>query len=66
MSQIGETNYNVLLTESEAAKILNLSVRTLQAWRTRRVGPIFIKISDRCVRYKATDLERWINARVSS
>ncbi|MEP3014366.1 helix-turn-helix domain-containing protein [Roseibium polysiphoniae] len=50
-----------LLTEVQAAEALNLSVRTLQAWRVRGSGPNFVKLS-RAVRYRVTDLDDWLNA----
>jgi hypothetical protein len=50
-----------LLTEKEAATLLNVTSSCLQAWRYRGDGPPFIKISARCVRYKWTDLQEWID-----
>ena len=37
--------------EMQAAIFLGISVRTLQAWRVRGVGPSYTKIG-RCVRYQ--------------
>ena len=50
-----------LLKEDEAADLLNLSVRTLQAWRVRTAGPPFIQVG-RAVRYRRRDLIAWIDA----
>lgn len=50
-----------LLTEVEAAQFLNISIRTLQAWRTRGGGPLFIRLG-RAVRYRQSALEAWLNA----
>jgi hypothetical protein len=41
---------DVCCTELEAARLLGLSPRTLQSWRTRGTGPRFCKIG-RAVRY---------------
>ena len=41
-----------LLTEFPAAEVLNLSIRTLQAWRLRGGGPLFVRLSGRAVRYR--------------
>jgi hypothetical protein len=49
----------ILLTEQEAANILALQVKTLQAWRVRGGGPKFVKLG-RCVRYLQTDLEQYL------
>lgn len=53
----------LLIDEKEAGKLLGFSPRTLQAWRVRGGGPPFIKVSDRCIRYREEDLYRWIEER---
>ncbi len=50
-----------LLTEQQVADILNLSARTLQAWRLSGRGPTFTRISG-VVRYPENDLRAFINA----
>lgn len=51
-----------LLTTAEAATHLSLSPRTLEAWRSKLVGPPFIKLPDsQTVRYRAADLEKWVD-----
>ncbi len=52
-----------LLTEIQAAEVLNLSIRTLQAWRVRGGGPRFVRLSGRAVRYRNADLAAYIEAR---
>ena len=52
-----------LLTEVQAAEVLNLSIRTLQAWRVRGGGPRFVRLSGRAVRYRNSDLAAYIEAR---
>ncbi len=47
-----------LLTETQAAEALALSVRTLQAWRTRGTGPSYIKAGN-AVRYNRASLAEW-------
>lgn len=52
-----------LLNESEAAAFLDITIGTLQVWRsTGRYGIPFVKIG-RSVRYKRADLEAWIESR---
>lgn len=53
-----------LLTETQAAEILQLTPRALQAWRYQGRGPRFVKISARAVRYRLDDLEEWIETRL--
>lgn len=51
-----------LLSEKQAAGVLGLSIRTLQSWRLRGGGPMFVK-AGRAVRYRTADLERWVEER---
>lgn len=53
-----------LLTESQAAEYLNITPRTLQAWRYREGGPPFVRVSERCIRYRSHDLIVWIEGRI--
>jgi len=48
-----------LLSESQVAKLLNVSKKTLQTWRLRGCGPKFVKLNQ-AVRYKKADIEEWI------
>ncbi len=48
-----------LLRQREAADILNVSPRTLEAWRWRGGGPQYLQLSIRCIRYRRSDLEAW-------
>jgi hypothetical protein len=50
-----------LLMEVQAARLLNLSPRTLQNWRITCNGPPFIRVG-RAIRYRRSDLTVWINA----
>ncbi|WP_366944509.1 helix-turn-helix domain-containing protein [Hyphomonas sp.] len=52
-----------LLTETDAAKLLSISPRTLRNWRVLGGGPHYVKVSGRCVRYCYADLNTFINQR---
>jgi excisionase family DNA binding protein len=52
-----------LLTQDQAAKLLSLSVRTLERLRCSGLGPKFLK-AGKCVRYRESDLEQWAASRV--
>lgn len=56
---------DTLLTEVQTAEFLNLSVRTLQAWRIKMAGPRFVR-AGRAVRYRRSDLIAWIDANTMS
>jgi predicted DNA-binding transcriptional regulator AlpA len=52
---------DALLTETQVGRLLGLSTRTLQSWRLRRAGPLFVQ-AGRAVRYRRSDLVAWIDA----
>ncbi len=53
-----------LLDEAGAAARLNMTRRALQEWRRRGYGPVFVRISGRCVRYRPEDLDEWVETRI--
>lgn len=48
-----------LVPETEAAELLSVAVRTLQAWRARGVGPEYVKLS-RSIRYSREALAAFV------
>ncbi len=54
---------DALLFTAEAAFLLGLSARTLEALRLRGGGPPFVAVTPKAIRYKRCDLEDWIAAR---
>lgn len=52
---------STLLKPPEAAAVLLVSTRTLEYWRPRGEGPPFVRVG-RGVRYRAADLEAWLDA----
>ena len=48
-----------LLRQAEVANLLNISPRTLEAWRHRGGGPRYLFLTPRCVRYRLSDLLAW-------
>jgi hypothetical protein len=55
-----------LLNEHEAAAHLGYTIRALQNWRLRGGGPLFVKVSDRSIRYRKRDLTTWIEEKLRS
>ena len=51
---------DALLITAEAARLLNLSPRTLEGMRCRGGGPPFIKLSARAIRYRLGDIHEWL------
>ena len=56
----------VLLKPSEAAKRLGVSEHVLERWRGTGEGPKFIRLSSKTLRYRAVDLDAFVEARVVS
>jgi hypothetical protein len=54
----------ILLDERGAAAALGLTPRTLQAWRHSGGGPLYVRISSRCVRYRPEDLQAFARERL--
>lgn len=48
-----------LLTPADVAEILAIPERTLASWRTRRQGPLFVRIGVH-VRYRRCDVDDWL------
>ena len=44
------------LTTQEAASMLGIAAATLRDWKCQRVGPPYIQLSARCVRYSEADI----------
>ncbi len=49
------------LTTEDLAEWLKVPIRTVQDWRVRQVGPDAKKIG-RSVRYRRSEVERWIDS----
>jgi hypothetical protein len=48
-----------LLTESDVAKQLHVSLALVRRWRLEKRGPTFLKVGA-LVRYRPEDLESWL------
>lgn len=64
--QNNQTQTNALLTPNDAADMMQVSVGTLQVWRsTGRHGLPFVKVGN-CVRYRRSDIDTWLAQRTQS
>ena len=50
-----------LIDTAAAARLLALSTFTLVAWRRRNLGPPFIRVGTKKIRYDRADIAVWIN-----
>jgi len=53
----------MLLRTTDVAKILLVSKATLDTWRSRGGGPVFVKYN-RAVRYRKEDVDKFISERI--
>lgn len=58
-----ETSATALLRPREAAHELGVAEKTLETWRLLGSGPVFIRLSARCVRYAPADLRAFCDSR---
>lgn len=50
----------VFLQEADLAKRLKLSIKSIQSWRLKGEGPVFLKLGRRgAVRYRMRDVLAW-------
>ncbi len=49
-----------MLTERQAAALIGVAAPTLNRWRCERIGPAWVAVSARCVRYRRDDVESWL------
>jgi excisionase family DNA binding protein len=54
------------LTPIQAAKYLGISEAVLRLWRSEGKGPRHFKAGEKLIRYRRTDLDAWIEARLST
>ena len=50
-----------LFTTREAAQILKTVTGTLENWRSQGIGPKYIRLGSRAIRYSRADLEAFIH-----
>ncbi len=61
-----EISRNQLINEHDAARYIAHSVKTLQSWRCKGIGPKFVRISGRSIRYRYSDLNEWVESKVTA
>jgi Helix-turn-helix domain len=50
------------LSETDLAEELGVTVRTLQGWRQRRIGPAWTRIGGKAVIYPRIGIPAWLKA----
>lgn len=54
-----------LYDERQAARLLRVSRRTMQGWRLKGGGPLFVRLGARCIRYRRADLQDFLAERTA-
>ena len=54
-----------LLNESEVAHMLGIATGTTRNWRSLRIGPTYVKLGKRSVRYRRADVEAFISSGIA-
>ena len=55
-----------LYSPNETADLLGVAPQTLAHWRVKGIGPRYVHLSKRCVRYSASVLKEWLEERIQS
>lgn len=50
-----------LLNQKQTSEFLGVSERALEKWRLEEKGPPFVKVGNKLVRYRLSDLQKWID-----
>lgn len=49
-----------LLNTKEAGVYLGLSHYTLEKWRSQRIGPDYVRVGSKAIRYRQSDLDAFL------
>ena len=54
----------IVVSEADAARLLNVGPRTLQGWRLNGTGPDFVTLGQKRIGYLKSTLLEWVQSRV--
>ena len=63
MSILATEYQEPLLTTAEVARMLAVSEYTVRAWRMRGTGPPYVRVAGKAIRYRADQVEAWLEER---
>ena len=52
-----------MMTTKEVSKYLRISEAALYEYRRTGTGPNYVRLNDRLVRYRKSDVDEWLNAK---
>ncbi len=59
----GTPQLDAILSEREIANWLGVSTATLQRWRAQGYGPTWMRLSERRLGYRTSEIDRWLKSR---
>jgi predicted DNA-binding transcriptional regulator AlpA len=60
------TDVDQVMTQKELADMLKVSVEQLRLWRVRGFGPPMFRVGLQAIRYRRSEVERWITEQEQS
>lgn len=63
-SKMEKNSKDQFLNTAEAAEFLGLKTQTLCNWRAMKVGPSYVILGRRAIRYRVSDLEKYAEERL--
>lgn len=54
---------DILLTPDDVARMMRVSRRTVSTWRYRGKGPRYVHVTHNCVRYRVSEVRKWLSDR---
>lgn len=58
--------FDAMMKPEDAAKFIGVHPKTLSRWRIAGAGgPPWVRLSERIIRYRASDLSAWLNAKAA-
>jgi hypothetical protein len=64
MSELTKTEALQLLNTEQAADLLGVNDIIMQTWRRKGTGPSYVRINNKCVRYRLGDLAAFQDAHI--
>jgi predicted DNA-binding transcriptional regulator AlpA len=61
-----EQQARTALSERESARYIGISAAVLRLWRSQEKGPRYFRAGEKLVRYRKSDLDLWIEQRLSA
>ena len=63
LDAVGSGEEDILLTPDDVARMMRVSRRTVITWRYRGKGPRCVHVTHNCVRYRMSEVRKWLNGK---